>query len=149
MRYGISAGTIVLQARRLLLVHHFRHGEFDFWVPPGGRLIGSESIYDCARRETFEETGLEVEPKKIVYIQEFVERDYHVCKFFILSRVIAGKISLSNRPAGEVLLIDARFLSQSEITEVDVKPDILKGQFWDDLSRGFLTVRYLGLEIIR
>ena len=111
-------------------------------------MIGSESIYDCARRETFEETGLEVELDKIVYVQEFIEGDYHVCKFFILSRVIAGKISLRNRPEGEVLLIDARFLSKNEINELDVKPEILKDQFWDDLWRSFPTVRYLGLEEI-
>ena len=148
MRYGISTGIIVVQDRRLLLVHHYKRGTFDFWVPPGGSLIGNESIYDCALRETFEETGLEIEPNKIVYIQEFVQGDYHFCKFFILSRVIKGKISLSNRPAGEDFLIDARFLSKSEVAEVNIKPDILKDQFWDDLLHGFPTVRYLGLELI-
>ena len=52
MRFGISAGVIILDKQdRILLVHHQEKDNFDFWVPPGGQLEGNESIYDCAMRE--------------------------------------------------------------------------------------------------
>ena len=64
------------------MAHHVEPG-YDFWTLPGGSLEGDESVFECVRREMAEETGLSVEPDKIVYIQEFVEPDYHFCKFFI------------------------------------------------------------------
>jgi 8-oxo-dGTP pyrophosphatase MutT (NUDIX family) len=54
MRYGISAAALIVQRKRLLLVNHRKSGHYDFWVPPGGKLQGRESIFDCAQRETKE-----------------------------------------------------------------------------------------------
>ncbi|MFF1342931.1 MULTISPECIES: NUDIX domain-containing protein [unclassified Streptomyces] len=42
---------------RVLLVHHRWRG----WVPPGGRVEPGETPREGARRELFEETGIEVE----------------------------------------------------------------------------------------
>lgn len=148
MRYGISAASIVLRGTKVLLVHHYDPGRYDFWLPPGGSQIGSESIFDCARRETFEETGLVVDLERILYIQEFIDQDFHFCKFFVLSTGYQGELSLRNRLDDERFLIDARFLSRDELLELDVKPDILQDQFWDDAARDFPTTRYLGLEVI-
>ena len=84
-RYGISAAALIVQDKRILLVRHREAGSYDFWVPPGGSLEGAESIFECAQRETIEETGLSVELGHILYIQEFWEPGYHFCKFFIFS----------------------------------------------------------------
>lgn len=149
MRYGISAGALVILNNRLLLVHHREQGRYDFWVPPGGRVEGAESIFECARRETFEETGLTVQPDRIAYIQEFVEPDYHFCKFFILCATCVGDITLENRDANEHFLVDARFFAQNQLEELVVYPEILKTQFWNDLESGFPKTRYLGLERIK
>ena len=68
MRYGISAAALVVRDEQVLLVTHRETGRYDFWLPPGGSLEGSESIFECARRETLEETGLNVELEHILYI---------------------------------------------------------------------------------
>ena len=91
MRYGISAAALVTQQQRLLLVNHRKRGQYDFWVPPGGKLQGSESIFDCARRETMEETGLSVVLDRIIYIVEYAEPGYHFCKFFIRCKRFDGE----------------------------------------------------------
>jgi 8-oxo-dGTP pyrophosphatase MutT (NUDIX family) len=147
MRYAISAGAIVVRDARLLLVHH-RGGTDDFWVPPGGRLRGEESILDCARRETYEETGLEVQPERVVYLQEFLEGDLHFCKFWILSRAGRGTPTVEHRDPDEAFVVEARFASRSEIACCTVHPAILKNQFWEDLERDFPETRYLGLQRI-
>jgi ADP-ribose pyrophosphatase YjhB (NUDIX family) len=149
MEYGISAAALVVEGERILLVHHQEAERFDFWVPPGGRLKGNESIFECAKREALEETGLIVELDRIVYIQEFWEPEYHFCKFFILGRTLGGDLTLANKEQGEGFLVDARFFSQDDLRDVTVHPEILKDQFWDDLKVGFMGTRYLGLERLR
>lgn len=148
MSYGISAGALIVPGNQILLVHHRDQGQYDFWVPPGGRVEGEESIFECAKRETMEEVGLSVDPDRIVYIQEFVEPGYHFCKFFILCSAHTFDITLVNRDANEHFIVDARFFTRDQLKEVTVYPEILKGQFWDDLEAGFTGIRYLGLERI-
>lgn len=50
----VSRDTVLLQQR-------YDHGD---WVLPGGRPRDHESMQSCARRETREETGLDVHPNR-------------------------------------------------------------------------------------
>ncbi|MEN6370323.1 MAG: NUDIX hydrolase [Thermotogota bacterium] len=147
MRYAISAGAIVAREGALLVVHHLDSRQ-DFWVPPGGRLRGEESIFDCARRETYEETGLNVVPERVVYIEEFLEGDLHFCKFWILARAAEGSPTVEHRDPDEGFVVEACFASRGEMADWVVHPAILKGLLWDDLQRGFPKTRYLGLQRI-
>lgn len=149
MRYGISAAALVVHEGRLLLVNHREVGRYDFWLPPGGRLRGTESIQDCARRETLEETGLRVRPGHILYVQEFVEPGYHFVKFFFTCESFGGEVTLENREPGEEWLVDARWFTPEEVQGLHVYPEILKDRFWADLEAGDSFTRYLGLEEIR
>ena len=149
MRYGISAAALIVQRKRLLLVNHKKNGQYDFWVPPGGKLQGDESIFDCARRETMEETGLSVALDRIIYIVEYAEPGYHFCKFFIRCKRFDGNLTLANREPEETFLANARFLSKTDLRGLDVRPTILKDRFWDHLEAEFPETRYLGLERIK
>jgi 8-oxo-dGTP diphosphatase len=148
MRYGISAGALIMRGNGVLLVHHKVAESYDFWVPPGGRLRGEESIFDCAKREVFEETGLRVEPERIVYIEEFVEPGrHHSCKFWILCNADDGPVSLANRDPDELhFLVDAQFVTRDQMESMTVYPPIMKGQFWSDAEAGFPCTRYLGVR---
>jgi ADP-ribose pyrophosphatase YjhB (NUDIX family) len=146
MRYGISAATLIVQNDQLLLVNHRESGKYDFWVPPGGSLVGSESIMDCARRETLEETGLSVELGQILYIQELWEPGYHFCKFFIQCTAFNGELTLANKDPAESFLVAARFFSQEALQDLTVFPTILKDQFWQDIQAENQPTGYLGLE---
>ena len=149
MRYGISAAALITQQQRLLLVNHRKRGQYAFWVPPGGKLQGEESLFDCARRETMEETGLSVALDRIIYIVEYVEPGYHFCKFFIRCKTFDGNLTLANREQEESFLVNARFFSKADMEGIDVRPTVLKNRFWADLEAGFPETRYLGLEEIK
>jgi len=41
------------------------------WNAPGGKQQSDETVEECAVRETFEETGLRVRPKKIAILEFF------------------------------------------------------------------------------
>ena len=148
VRYGISAAALIVQHKHLLLVNHRKSGQYDFWLPPGGKLQGQESIFDCARREVLEETGLSVDLDRIVYIVEYVEPHYHFCKFFISCKRFAGTLTLANREPEETFLVNARFFAKADLRGLDVRPAILQDRFWDDLEAGFPKTRYLGLKKI-
>ncbi len=159
MQYAISAGALVVRGGCLLLVHH-QAADYDFWVPPGGRLQGDESILECAARETREETGLAVAPGRIVYVEEFVEQDLHFCKFWFFAEESGGELyfegdvsdeeraRLARLRSGDAHVIDARLVSQGGMRELAVYPRMLRDRFWEDLRRGFPETRYLGLQRI-
>ena len=119
---------------------------FDFWTLPGGKLEGDESIFDCARREMAEETGLAVELERIAYIQEFFIPGYHFCKFYILCSRYKGSLTIDHKPEGEDHLVGVQFLSRADVKQLDVHPEVLYDEFWDDHKDGFPETKYLGLQ---
>lgn len=59
-RPGVGVSVIVTkEAKVLLLKRQGSHGAGS-WAPPGGHIEFGESIEGCARRETLEETGVEI-----------------------------------------------------------------------------------------
>jgi ADP-ribose pyrophosphatase YjhB (NUDIX family) len=91
MQHRISAGVLVEDRERLLLVRHRRPDIYDFWVAPGGGVNGAEDLRDAARREALEECGLEVEPLQIAYIEEFWNPSQRICKFWFTARVVGDR----------------------------------------------------------
>ena len=69
--YRIGAGAIIVQEERILLVRHSAtvHGH-TVLVGPGGHVENDESIIQAAVREVKEETGLDVNPYKILFIED-------------------------------------------------------------------------------
>ena len=59
-RPKVGVGVIIVKEGKILLGKRKNaHGE-GTWCPPGGHLELGESYEECAKRETFEETGLQI-----------------------------------------------------------------------------------------
>ena len=140
----LSAGCILVQDNKVLLVHHYREKVYDFWVMPGGGLQGEEGIFRGAEREAREETGLVVRAEKIAYLEELIDEGRYVCKSWVVCRLVSGSLSTAGRDADEEYLQGAGFFSQADVQEMNVYPVILKDLFWQDLQAGFPGIRYLG-----
>ncbi|PIZ52623.1 NUDIX hydrolase, partial [Candidatus Woesearchaeota archaeon CG_4_10_14_0_2_um_filter_33_10] len=67
----IRVGVLIFEDNKILLVKHVDPiTGFTWWVPPGGGLKETESIFECGKREVKEETNLKVSLDKIVYIRQ-------------------------------------------------------------------------------
>ncbi|MEK7632279.1 MAG: NUDIX domain-containing protein [Patescibacteria group bacterium] len=60
-RPKVGVGVVVFRGNEIVLMQRRGvHGEGS-WCPPGGHLEYGESWEDCAKRETLEELGVEIE----------------------------------------------------------------------------------------
>jgi 8-oxo-dGTP diphosphatase len=154
MKHRIRSSAIVIWGDSVLLIKHQDPVTgFEWWVPPGGGLEDGESVYECAIRETYEETGLTVELAQILYLREFVEtsKSRHHFEVFILAASFKGEPTLANNSPLDPdyqYIKDAKFLSKQQMRGLTVYPEELKDKFWEDLASGKkLETQYLGQQV--
>ena len=134
MEHRISAGALVINDRKLLLVHCVKSGVYDFWVAPGGGVKGTESLHEAAIREVKEESGLEIAVDDLFYIEEMHQPEMRICKFWILGNIVNGKIDIDTESAVSENIVEAKFMLPDEIPHEKVFPSMVLDEFWDDLK---------------
>ena len=71
---GVGIGVYVRKDGKVLLGKRKGFGE-GTWCSPGGKLEMNESPEECARRETREETGIEIENLRFIAVTNDVYRE--------------------------------------------------------------------------
>lgn len=91
---------------------------------PAGKIEGNESLIEGAKREAKEETGLHVEPEKLVgvYQSPTSRTGNNIVCFVFKSKILGGEIQNSEAHP------DVRFFSFEEIKEMDQK-NILRSPY--------------------
>lgn len=95
-RPHVGVGVIINRGGKVLLGRRKNaHGE-GTWCMPGGHLEFGESIFDCARREVLEETGLSVGAlERGPYTNDlFVREGKHYVTLFVLAEYVGGEAAL-------------------------------------------------------
>lgn len=94
---GVGIGVIILKAGKVLMA---RRGEKSFyanhWSLPGGKLELFESFEDCARREVFEETGLEITDPELVCLHNDLmpEVEKHYLTLIFKAEAAGGELAV-------------------------------------------------------
>jgi 8-oxo-dGTP diphosphatase len=145
-RHRISAGAFVLHEDRILLVRHHKPGAYDFWVAPGGGVIGSETLAQAAAREMHEETGLSVVAGELLYVEEFHSPDTRYCKFWLHAELRGGVLSTNQPEARAEHIVEAAWWSRAELRGLVVFPEVLRERYWQDQAAGVRGLRHLGLR---
>jgi ADP-ribose pyrophosphatase YjhB (NUDIX family) len=133
--------VIVIQDEQILLVKH-RKGNRQYWVLPGGRLEYGETFFECAVRELKEETGLDVEVERFVFLSEAIAPDrlHHIVNIYLKAKVVGGIMKLGNEP----VLAGVDFIALSELERIVLFPPIGK-VILESLPSGFHNgIEYLG-----
>jgi 8-oxo-dGTP diphosphatase len=91
--FRIAAAAIIIHEEKVLLVRYRdRYGE-SFLVGPGGGVHIDEDLKRALIREVREETGLEVQPEKLLFIGDLLSRRYRMMiKVWLLCKLVGGHL---------------------------------------------------------
>lgn len=118
-----------------------RGGPDGDWVLPGGRPRPRESMHACARRETYEETGLRVTPSRCAFVGEVMgpDEDHRVVELIFMASLDS---STGQEPRGESGTTPA-WVHRSRLSVLALRPPI--AGFLSTLGRHAVgTAPYLG-----
>ena len=90
MERHFCATAYIIEDERVLLIFHKKLNK---WLPPGGHLNPNETPSEGARREVFEETGLEIEfiKQENVWIEQWNANSFERPYLCLLEEIPAYK----------------------------------------------------------
>ena len=91
---------MILDGESVLLVRRANEPFQGWWSLPGGVVETGEFLKDAVRREMREETGLDVEPLKIVEVFESIRATHHFVVIDFLCHVTGGVVCAGSDAAG-------------------------------------------------
>lgn len=112
-----AVGAILVFDGRILLVKRGSEPGKGLWSIPGGAMEVGESIFDAARRELREETGIDAKPLGVISVVNLIVRDkefkpkYHYAILGVLFD--EESVSGSLKPGGDALDISFIPLEQA------------------------------------
>jgi 8-oxo-dGTP diphosphatase len=130
-RLRVRVCGICIKDREILLVKHKSIGPKGiFWAPPGGGIDFGESAEASLVREFKEETGLDVEVIRFLFVHEFLEVPLHSMELFFEIRILGGNLITGRDPEmslAQQMISEVRFMSFSEIENMD--KDLIHNMF--------------------
>jgi len=144
--HRISAGAIVIQGDRILLVRYYDRNNNNYLVGPGGGVNSDdESIIQTLEREVMEETGLDVIPSKLLFVEDLLSSQYRHAKIWFLCDVIGGQVEKTQGAIDEGI-VEVRWYRRAELANEVVYPPVLLDENWQSFSSDSFKPRYLDLR---
>jgi 8-oxo-dGTP diphosphatase len=90
--HRIAAGGIILKDDGVLLVRYSTPSGGSYLVGPGGALDLGENAVQAIIRETMEETGVMVRPRRVLWIEDLQCPRFKMCKIWMLCDMVGGDV---------------------------------------------------------
>lgn len=121
-----AVGVVVRDRERVLLVRRARPPNVGTWSLPGGALELGEAVFDAARREVFEETGIVVVPREVVEVYDAVTRDDdgRVRFHYVVVEILAEPALGEPTPGDDAR--EARWFDLDELDRLTTPPDTVR-----------------------
>ena len=117
----LRVAAIIVRDKQLLLVEHRKRGEH-YWVLPGGRLEGLETLVAALRRELNEELGLDARVGELVIVSEMLAPDRHVVNLMFHAEIGEGAEPRLDR--ADPVLAGWQWVSTDQLPRLDFHPPI-------------------------
>jgi ADP-ribose pyrophosphatase YjhB (NUDIX family) len=117
----LRVAGLVVRADQLLLVEHRKRGQ-RYWVLPGGRLQGNETLEAALRRELREELALEARVGQLVIVCETLAPDRHVVNLIFQAEI--GEGIAPRLDQRDPVLAGWQWVSAEQLPRLDFRPPI-------------------------
>ena len=135
----IRVSVLIFNEKQQVLLINMKRKNLDVFVLPGGGLEYGESITEGAKREVKEETNLDIEIKKLVYVKELYTKADESMDIILLGKIISGELKKGFDPEhGEnQALHEVLWVSLCDLKKYDLHPKQLKRILAQDFEKGF------------
>jgi 8-oxo-dGTP diphosphatase len=98
-RLRVRVCGILVEKGKILMVQHKSIGDTGIlWAPPGGGMDFGQPVHDNLIREFREETGLEIEILRFLFINEFLKPPLHAIEIFFEVKRAGGRLNTGIDP---------------------------------------------------
>lgn len=122
----IGVGALILDGDRIVLARRGKEPSCGEWSIPGGLVHLGETLQEAVTREALEETGLQVEPQRLVELLERIFPDengrirYHYVLADFSCKVVGGSLKAGS-DASEVAWAEASGLEDFNLAPITLK----------------------------
>jgi 8-oxo-dGTP diphosphatase len=121
---GVTLECFVKKEGKYLMLHRGGHKRImpNVWMAPGGHREFNEGVFECARREIKEETGLEIKNLRIIATGNAYLKDLNQELFFhfVEAEYESGEV-ISNPEDGELVWIEPAQIPKLENILSEIK----------------------------
>ncbi len=120
----VGVAGVIIQKGKVLLIKRGKAPGKGEWNIPGGLVEVGERLEEAVKRETYEETGLEVDVGMLLEVSDRIIRDvegrvmYHYVLLDYLCRMVGGRLAAASDAA------DARWVSFEDIDSLDLPKSV-------------------------
>jgi 8-oxo-dGTP diphosphatase len=144
--HRIAAGGIILKDDAILLVRYGTTGGCSYLVGPGGALDSGENAVQAIIRETMEETGVMVRPRRVLWIEDLQCSRFKMCKTWMLCDIVSGDVMPTDGARAEGITEVGWFKKGQLENEVVYPPPIMQHD-WDEFRSDHWEARCLPSRI--
>jgi 8-oxo-dGTP diphosphatase len=137
----LRVAAIILRQDQLLLVEHRKRGQ-RYWVLPGGRLEGNETLDAALRRELEEELRVEARVGRLVIVCESLAPDRHVVNLIFQAEI--GESAEPQLDPRDPVLAGWQWVSADQLPRLDFRPPIAEAVQQEIAEHFAGPVRVLG-----
>jgi 8-oxo-dGTP diphosphatase len=117
----LRVAAIIVRGQQILLVEHRKRGEH-YWVLPGGRLEGLETLDAALGRELHEELGLDARIGELVILSEMLAPDRHVVN--LIFHAVVGEGVEPRLDQSDPVLAGWQWVPTEQLPRLDFRPPI-------------------------